>query len=76
MDEKGRTGSWLTWSLALKLGVIALCFTAITVLAAANFGVVEVRLLVFSIETRLVWALLAAAGLGFSIGLLTNRLKE
>ncbi|MFH1559930.1 MAG: hypothetical protein ABID84_00740 [Chloroflexota bacterium] len=76
MGRKQNIPSWQTWGGAGKLALIAICFTLLVVFAAENFVVVEVRLIAFSLETRLVWAVLLAAALGFSVGLLTARFRS
>ena len=54
----------------------AAAMVALTLVAAANFVLVEVRLIVWAGDVRLAWALLAAAALGFVLGLVAPRLRR
>jgi uncharacterized integral membrane protein len=76
MDQKQSMRPWQTWRGAAALAVIAICLTLLTLFVADNFGVVEVRLVFLTLKTRLAWSLLLAAALGFTIGLLTARLRR
>ena len=67
---------WQSWRWTVKLALIAIFFTSLTVFVADNFVMVEMRLVFWSLETRLAWSLLLAAGLGFWIGLLVARLRD
>ena len=62
------------WSVRLALGAAAM--VALTLVAAANFVLVELRLIVWSGDVRLAWALLAAAALGVVLGLVAPRLRR
>ena len=53
---------------------IALAFLILFI--AQNFITVEIRFVVARVETRLVWALLLSALLGFVLGLLLPRLRR
>jgi len=76
MNHKQSIPPWQTWRWPASLALIAIFLTLLTAFVAANFVVVEVRFLVFKLETRLAWSLILAAALGFSIGLLTARLRR
>jgi len=76
MDHKQNIPPWQTWRWPAILALIAIFLTLLTAFVAANFVVVEMRFLVFKLETRLAWSILLAAALGFSIGLLTGRLRR
>jgi len=49
---------------------------ALTVFIAENFERVEVRLFVTERQTRLAWALLIAAAIGFVAGVLVTKLRR
>lgn len=55
------------------MAFVLLCALAFV---AANFVLIDVRLLGFQIETRLAWAVLASAALGFAGGILYGRLGD
>lgn len=67
---------WLTWRhrWTLRLVLVAAAFSLLTLFAAANYVLVDLRLLIWAGDVRLCWALLTAAGGGFVLGLLTPRL--
>lgn len=67
---------WQSWQWTIKLALIAIFSTLLTVFVADNFIMVEMRLVFWSLETRLAWSLLLAANLGFWIGLLVARLRH
>ncbi|MFO8100552.1 MAG: hypothetical protein R6U37_00035 [Dehalococcoidia bacterium] len=67
---------WQSWRWVAKLAFIAFFFTLLTVFVADNFIMVEMHLILWSLETRLAWSLLLAAILGFSIGMLVARLRR
>lgn len=67
---------WHSWRWAGKLALVAVVFSLLTVFVADNFIMVEMRLIFWSVETRLAWSLLFAAILGFSMGLLVARLRR
>jgi len=67
---------WQSWRWTARLALVAIFFSALTVFVADNFVMVEMHLVFWTLETRLAWSLLLAAGLGFSIGLLVARLKH
>lgn len=60
----------------IRLVVLAAFFLALTLFAAANFVLVEVRLLVWSGQLRLSWALLLAVSTGFIAAVLVMRLPR
>lgn len=65
-----------TWRWTVQIALIAVFFTLLTVFVADNYVMVETRFVFFGIEMRLAWSLLLAAVLGFSIGILTARLRR
>jgi RsiW-degrading membrane proteinase PrsW (M82 family) len=76
MDRKQSVPPWQSWQWVVRLALIAVFFTLLTVFVAENFIVVKLHFIIFKLETRLAWSLLLAAALGFSIGLLTARLRR
>ena len=58
----------------LRLVATATLLAALTLFAAANFALVELRLVVWNSDVRLSWALLGAVALGFLLGLIVPRL--
>ena len=72
--DRGRGRGWgWGWGWTLRLVVLALALALVVVLIAANFVVVEVRLVAWAVETRLAWALLASAAVGLAAGLVLPR---
>lgn len=67
---------WQSWRWTIKLALIAVAFTLLTIFVADNFVMVETRFVFWSLETRLAWSLLVAAGMGFWIGVLVSRLRR
>lgn len=64
------------WGWHPRLFAWAIILALLVVFIAENFETVEVRLIVARTETRLAWALLLAAVLGFGAGLLLPRLHR
>ena len=67
-------GRAFTWSRrwTLRLAATAVLIAALTFVAAANYVMVEVRLVVWRGDVRLSWALLTAVGVGVLIGRATR----
>jgi len=59
-----------------RLVTLAVALLLLALFVAENFEVVEVRLLVTERRTRLAWALLIAAALGFVCGMTTEKLRR
>lgn len=72
----GRPPRRLTWRRrwTVRLALIAVAMVVLTLVAAANFVLVEVRLIIWEGDVRLSWALLGAVTLGFLLGLAVDRL--
>ena len=62
-----------TWREAGRAVAAALVLLLVLLVVGANFVLVEVRLLGLTAETRLGWALLVAAALGFAAGRVRRR---
>lgn len=60
----------------IRLMVWAVALALLVLFVAENFIVVEVRLIFWRTSTRLAWALLIAAVLGFLTGWLLPRLRR
>ena len=67
----GQSGWWHPKLLGFAVIVLLLA-----VFISQNFDSVGIRFLVGEFQTRLAWALLIAAGLGFAAGLLLPRLRR
>ena len=69
---------WRTWRhrhrWTIRLVAAATLLAALTLFAAANFALVELRLVFWNGDVRLSWALFGAVGLGLLIGLIAPRL--
>ena len=59
-----------------RLVGLAVALLALTAFIAENFERVEVRLFVTERQTRLAWALLIAAAIGFVAGVLVTKLRR
>ncbi len=59
-----------------RLVSIAVVLLLLVVFIAENFSVVEIRLFISRVETRLAWALLLAGALGFAGRWLAARLRR
>lgn len=66
-----RDRSWTT-----RVVVAAIVTLCLAIFIAENFVTVEVRLFVARTETRLAWALLVAAALGFVAGWSFSRIRR
>ena len=74
-DARPRRPRWRRrWTVRLVL--VAGATAAVTFLAAANYGHVQLRLIGWQGEVRLAWALLGAAAVGFLLGLSARRLRR
>lgn len=62
-----------TW---MRIAVLAVALVVLLIFVLQNSDTVEVQFIFGSLTTRLVWALLLAAGLGFLIGILLPRLRR
>jgi hypothetical protein len=60
----------------VRLFAIAVVLGALTFFVAENFNTVEVRVFTLRRHTRLAYALLAAAVLGFVAGWVARRLRD
>jgi hypothetical protein len=67
------TRSPITWPRALRALAVACGLVLVVTFVAANFVLVDVRLWGLDVETRLAWAVVVAAGLGFAGGFLYSR---
>lgn len=65
----------ITWDRALGALALAGALLAAVMFVAANFVLVDVRLWGLNVETRLAWAVVVPAALGFAAGLLYARLR-
>ncbi len=68
------TGGGLSTGMWIRLAVAAVALVILVVFIIQNSQVVEIQFIFGSLETRLVWALLLAAALGFLLGWLLPRL--
>lgn len=59
----------------VRLIVAAIAIAAVAVLVFQNSQTVSFEVLVWDIESRLIWMLLAVAGLGFLAGLVLPRFR-
>ena len=59
-----------------RLITLAVALVLLVIFVAENFEPVEVRLFVTEQSTRLAWALLIAALLGFACGLIVAKLRR
>ncbi len=60
----------------VRLIVFAIIVLVLVVFIAQNWETVEVRLIIGRTETRLAWALIVAALLGYAAGWLTPKLRR
>lgn len=65
----------ISWSRVVRALLAAFMLLGALIFVAANFVLVEVRLLGLDFETRLAWAVVVAAALGFAGGVLHARLS-
>ncbi len=65
---------WHRHRWTIRLVAVAGLMVALTLFAAANFVLVELRLIVWGGDVRLSWALLGAGAVGFVLGLVAPRL--
>jgi uncharacterized integral membrane protein len=73
MDQQSggiQAGTWM------RIAVLVVALLLLLLFVVQNSDTVEVQFFFGSLTTRLVWALLLAAGLGFVIGLLLPRLRR
>jgi H+/Cl- antiporter ClcA len=69
------TRSPVTWPRALRALAVACALVLVLTFVAANFVLVDVRLWGLSVETRLAWAAVVPAALGFAAGMLFSRTR-
>jgi uncharacterized integral membrane protein len=69
--EVEREGTWRP-----KLIAAAIVLALLLIFTLANATTVKVQFVFAHVETRLAWALLIAAALGFVLGLLLPRLRR
>ena len=69
-DEGLSVRAWIRIAVAVAAAVLLIIFVVL------NAATVEVDFLIGSVRTRLVWALLLSAALGFILGLLLPRLRR
>ncbi|MEA2322883.1 MAG: hypothetical protein QOD81_2733 [Solirubrobacteraceae bacterium] len=69
------TRSPMTWARALRALVVACLLVLIVGFVAANFVLVDLRLWGLNVETRLAWAAVVPAALGFAAGMLYARTR-
>lgn len=62
---------WTVWLVAA-----AVALAMLTLVAAANYGFVELRLIVWNGEIRLAWVVFGALGLGILLGLAVPRRRR
>ena len=76
--DRSPRGGWHTWRhrhrWTVRLVVTATLLAALTLFAAANFVLIELRLVFWNGDVRLSWGLLGAGAIGFLLGLLVPRL--
>jgi hypothetical protein len=65
----------VTWPRALRALAEACALVLVVTFVAANFVLVDVRLWGLRVETRLAWAAVVPAGLGFAGGVLYGRAR-
>ncbi len=66
----------ISWSRALRAVVVAFGLVVVVLFVAANFVLVDVRLLGLRLEVRLAWAVVVPAALAFGGGLLYARVRR
>lgn len=66
----------VTWNRALRALIVACVLVVAVLLVAANFVLVEVRLVGLSFEVRLAWVVVVPAALAFAGGLLYARARS
>ncbi len=66
----------ITWNRALRALTVACLLVATVLFVAANFVLVEVRLVGFTVEVRLAWAVVLPASLAFAGGMLYARARR
>lgn len=70
------TGTPITWNRALRALLVAFALLGALIFVAANFVLVDIRLLGLNFETRLAWAVVVSAALGFAGGMQYGRLRS
>jgi uncharacterized integral membrane protein len=76
MAESQTSGSRFTLGLWIRAAIAIVVLVVLLVFVFQNAGEVEIQFIFGSLQTRLVWALLLAAGLGFVLGWLLPRLRQ
>ena len=66
----------ISWSRALRAVVVAFGLVVVVLFVAANFVLVDVRLLGLRFQVRLSWAVVVPAALAFGGGLLYARVRR
>jgi hypothetical protein len=70
------TRSPMTWRRALRALAVAGALLLVLTFVAANFVLVDLRLWGLDVRTRLAWAAVVPAGVGFAAGMLFARTRE
>jgi hypothetical protein len=70
------TRSRCSWWRALRALGLASALVSALLFAASNFVSVDIRLGGFTLETRLAWAVLVPAALGFAGGMVCHRRRD
>lgn len=66
----------VTWNRALRALIVACVLVVAVLFVAANFMLVEVRLMGLNFETRLAWVVVVPAALAFAGGVLYARARS
>jgi uncharacterized integral membrane protein len=66
----------VTWNRAWRAVVVAVALLVLTLFAAANFVLVDVRLLGADVRLRLGWVAVVPSLVAFGLGLLYARLRD
>jgi len=66
----------VTWNRAMRALIVACVLVVAVLFVAANFTLVEVRLMGLSFQARLAWVVVVPAALAFAGGLLYARARR
>lgn len=66
----------VTWNRAMRALMVACVLVVAVLFVAANFTLVEVRLMGLSFQARLAWVVIVPAALAFAGGLLYARARS